>query len=75
VVASWVGGWMTTSSKERIYKFKMKLLVNERKIIMKEKHTWAQMMTGIIWAHFAFVLSSHYGWWCLVGDMWLVVGG
>ena len=31
VVAPWVSGWMTTSSEERTYKFKMKPLVNERK--------------------------------------------
>jgi hypothetical protein len=59
------------SSKERIYEFKMKLLVNEFKIIMKEKHTWAQTMTGIVWACFVFVLSSrcHRCQMCMVGDV------
>ena len=37
---------------------KRKLLVNERKIIIKEKPTWAQTMTGVVWACLALVLSS-----------------
>ena len=56
----------------------MKLLVNERKIMMKEKYSWAQTTTGIIWACFVFVLSSHCcHCQCLVGDIFgdmLIVG-